>query len=305
MLLRFVNYCYNASLRYESTIPENRTFINKILFRLFSLVSVQIIQTILWLKYNVIKSSVSPLVDDGLAPIVSLTSFPKRIGSVCYVIYSLYMQTVLPGKIILVLTKEEFPGGMEEVPLALRNLLGKGLKIVFVEYNLRPHNKYYYSLKNYPNREVITIDDDLFYWPNTIKQLVNLHTEFNNCVCANSAVRLRYANSTLTLTNDCSPKFLEDTNVARGVFGVLYPKNFRSDELFNIDNIRKLSLNADDLWLKAQALNLGVGVVKVNAYPVPFFLSGSQTTSLMQSNVDRNENEAQWNKLVDYYKFTV
>ena len=40
--------------------------------------------------------------------VVSLTSFPKRIDTVDIVIKSMFKQTVIPDKILLYLSKEEF-----------------------------------------------------------------------------------------------------------------------------------------------------------------------------------------------------
>ena len=45
--------------------------------------------------------------------VVSLTSFPFRIPSLHLVIKSLMKQEKLPGRILVCLTKQEFPGGFD------------------------------------------------------------------------------------------------------------------------------------------------------------------------------------------------
>ena len=41
--------------------------------------------------------------------IVSMTTFPERFNDVFYALYSIFKQDILPNKIILWLSKEQFP----------------------------------------------------------------------------------------------------------------------------------------------------------------------------------------------------
>lgn len=48
--------------------------------------------------------------------IVSLTSFPQRIGEIQYTLYSLLKQTCKPDAVILWLAEDEFPNREKDIP---------------------------------------------------------------------------------------------------------------------------------------------------------------------------------------------
>ena len=56
--------------------------------------------------------------------IVSLTSYPPRIGCVHRVVESLIRQTVRADEIILYLSRDEFPDGEADLSVELRKLVG-------------------------------------------------------------------------------------------------------------------------------------------------------------------------------------
>ena len=76
--------------------------------------------------------------------IVSLTSFPARIGVVWMVVESLMHQTLKPHKIILWLSKEQF-STIESLPKKLLAQRERGLEIRLVDGDIRSHKKYIYA----------------------------------------------------------------------------------------------------------------------------------------------------------------
>ncbi|MBQ7454521.1 MAG: glycosyltransferase family 2 protein [Selenomonadaceae bacterium] len=122
--------------------------------------------------------------------IVSLTSYKPRINDVKYAIYSLLNQTFPPDKLILWLDEDSFPQREKNLPHDLLELKKFGLTINWCE-NLRPHTKYFYTLKNYPDDIIVTADDDIFYRPDWLKILYDEHTKFPNCLIAHRCHRLR------------------------------------------------------------------------------------------------------------------
>ena len=95
--------------------------------------------------------------------IVSLTSYPDRIYDIHYCLYSLLNQNFKPDKLILWLSKEEFPKLDENLPSRILKLKKHGLEIKWTEKNFRSYNKLIHSLKEYPNEIIVTADDDIFY----------------------------------------------------------------------------------------------------------------------------------------------
>ena len=78
--------------------------------------------------------------------IVSLTSFPLRIGRLWIVIETLLRQKVQPDKIILWLAKSQFPNGDFDLPKKLLKQTKRGLEIRFVDEDIRSYKKFYYTL---------------------------------------------------------------------------------------------------------------------------------------------------------------
>lgn len=89
--------------------------------------------------------------------IISLTSYPKRIGYVWMTIETLLRQDVLPEKIILYLSKRQFPKQYDDLPANLLKLQNRGLEIIFVDDDLRSHKKYYYAMTEFPDKCVLTV----------------------------------------------------------------------------------------------------------------------------------------------------
>ena len=78
--------------------------------------------------------------------IVSLTSYPKCIRMAFDVIRSLEQQTKLPDKVVLYLSKEEFPE-QKFAPDVIPYTGKLDFMIRWVDGNLKPHKKYFYAFQ--------------------------------------------------------------------------------------------------------------------------------------------------------------
>lgn len=246
--------------------------------------------------------------DDSSSFVVSLTSFPARIGKIWITIESIYRQTVKPKRILLFLSKSEFPNATIDLPLNIKRYMSRGLKVVFVEDNLMPHKKYLYAFKmvlegTADYNEVITIDDDEFYMPDTIERLMNLHMEFPNAVCANKVRRIRL-NKDYQEWNYVYEKQSPRHNLLPiGVGGVLYPARcFKDMRMYDVELIKQLCLRADDLWLKAFEIINNIPVVSGDYEKPSIDILGSQSFSLMATNTSNQasiNNNTQWKAIVE------
>lgn len=124
--------------------------------------------------------------------IVSFTSFPRRIGKVWLVVESLLHQSVLPDKILLYLSKEQFPDELNSLPDNLLSLQDNLFEIKFVEGDLRSYKKFIYAFQEYPDAYIVTVDDDVFYPKDMISSLVEAHKAHEDCVIARYAHRMTY-----------------------------------------------------------------------------------------------------------------
>lgn len=102
--------------------------------------------------------------------IVCLTSFPARINKIWLVVECLLRQSCPPTKIILYLSKEQFPS-LDKLPAQLLKYRESCLEIKLVEGDLRSHKKYWYALTDYSNSPIITVDDDIIYSSDTLNLL--------------------------------------------------------------------------------------------------------------------------------------
>lgn len=240
--------------------------------------------------------------------IVSLTSYPARIGKVWVTAASLLDQTVKPKRVVLWLAREQFPDGKQGLPANLTRLEERGLDIRFCEEDLRSHKKYYYAFREFPDQYILTADDDIIYPPRHIEKLWDKQQEFPGCICC-------HYGHVITFKEDGSIAPYEDWRggvdgytkpslrlMPVGCNGVLYPPHSMPEELFNKENIRKYCLSADDIWLKAMGVLNGVGAVTCNQGALVYFgVPGAGKTGLYRENTSgQRNNEAIRNVFSNY-----
>lgn len=239
--------------------------------------------------------------------IISLTSFPARINTVWMTIYCLFQQKVMPGHIILTLSLEDFPKGLQDLPSKLLRLQDKGLEIKFVKENLKPHKKYYYVMKENPNSTVITVDDDMLYRDDMLYELLKLHEIYPHAVCANTVSKIGYSRNEKVFLPYADWEWVfsfkpvdSHSLMPIGVNGVLYPPHSveKASILFDKGKIEKLALTTDDLWLKCCELIANVKVCGNSYYCTPPRIPSTASTALTLTNTgDNGRNDIQWNLL--------
>lgn len=267
--------------------------------RFFAGVAASLCRWRVYLQYRLFFRHYPEPLDGSGDIIVSLTTYPARIGRLWMVIDLLMRQTVRPAEIVLNLYEGDFPD--RKLPDSLLPYIYRGLTVLWCPENLKPHLKYHYVFLREADtveRNVVTVDDDLFYAPDTVERLANLHKRFPDAVCANIARRItdnRYSRWR-SLNKPSGPS---KRNFALGFGGVLYPASFyrEAGELYDRETVRKICLGADDLWLKHIESKVGVGVTTGSFMAVPPAVPFSQKTSLSSENVARHRNDKIWRRL--------
>lgn len=200
-----------------------------------------------WYYHNIKKKSISS--PEEADYVVSLTTYPARVGNVWRVIEMAANQRGIKEKyaICLYLIKSEFEG--IDLPAKIKELQARGLTVKFNEENLKCHNKYFYAFKDYPEKTVITIDDDLQYNHHTISELIKKNKEYPDCIIYNRGNRILknepYNNWPFVENMTCPQQDVFPT----GVGGVLYPPHCCNEFVTDMEVIKKTCLRADDLWL--------------------------------------------------------
>jgi hypothetical protein len=190
--------------------------------------------------------------------VVNLTSFPARIHEVHYALLSILSQSLLPKRINLWLSLEEFPLGLDSLPETLLKMVDLGVHIEWTD-NLKSYKKLIPALINYPNAIHITADDDVFYGVDWLKELFGEYAQHGDeFIYAHRAHKIRYNQSGFENYDSWDreipqgpPSFL---NVATGVGGVLYPPSSLSLQVNSPELFMSHSPTSDDLWFWVMAL---------------------------------------------------
>lgn len=238
--------------------------------------------------------------------VASLTSFPKRINGVENAIKSIMLQTVQPDRVILWLADSQFPN--KQLPENLKALMNVGLEVRYCE-DLRPHKKYYYCLQEQLDDElVITFDDDLIYHPHTIEYLIKKHEEYPSCIVCSQVLRITSDgkggimpyDSWMGLCDGHEPPHPLNTPLTGS--GCLYPKGLMPKETYNKENIFKMALNTDDLWIYVMSKLSGINIVSPDKVARTFTtITKTQQVHLAQFNCIQNGNDDVFNTLLQYY----
>lgn len=250
----------------------------------------------------------------GTKTIVSLTSYGRRVQKniVYYTLISLLKQTILPDKIILWLDRDNW--NEDILPIKLKRLKEKGVEIRFCE-DIKSYTKLIPALKEFPESNIITVDDDVIYKKNIIESLIKVHIKNPKkiiCRIAKFPISIDH-NSFMTYNKWIPPYTLPlhyDYIMPLGVSGVLYPPGTLFKDVTNYNLAKELSPLADDLWFwimakinKTNHIVIGqtedVGCSFDDLYQ--FFHKGS---ALTHSNSKENKNDIQLKALMDYYNLT-
>ncbi|MBQ3784440.1 MAG: hypothetical protein II838_13545 [Lachnospiraceae bacterium] len=234
--------------------------------------------------------------------IVSLTSFGRRVNSVCYAIESLMQQVKKANRIVLWLGEKDYNG---LIPYSLRKQEERGLEIRRTK-DIRSYTKIIPSLKEFPDDVIITIDDDIMYDFDVIGNLIASYQKNPKGIHACRCHIIKYkSNGDIMPYNkwqwssfDAQNNF---NNFFTGVGGVLYPPNSFDSEVFNEKVFLDICKTADDVWLNAMARKKGTMIVKVptkNALGEDYVeLQDVQDMALNTVNVASSHNDVQLQKV--------
>lgn len=217
--------------------------------------------------------------------IVSLTSYGFRLPFCFFTLKSLANQTVLPERIILWLTEAD----LSNLPLSY-----KKLPTDLIEYRscdeLRSYKKLVPALESFPDSYIVTADDDWYFWPTWLEELINAHNFEERNITCHRAHRITFDESHKVRSYQdwdrlygqrvaCDP-LIFPTNGAGTLFppGALDPKFNREDIFLN------LAPSADDMWFYFM-LRLNNGMARTTGcLNKEFNWPGSQRETLWEKN---------------------
>ena len=235
--------------------------------------------------------------------IVSLTSYPKRFGSVFLAIESLLNQTLQPDKIILWLAEEEVE--QNPLPLNLTKLKSRGLEIRIVKENITSYKKLIFAIEQFPHCLIVTCDDDAMYPKWFLQNLYRSYQQHPDCISAYRC-RLMRKTSARQLAPYNHWQFATNKRACYELFhtgsgGALFPPGALNEKTSH-RIFMQLCPSADDVWFKAMSLLNQTKTVMVNDKSMEFpqiTIQGSQQNALWKANVEKNDEQIK--KVFDHF----
>jgi hypothetical protein len=232
--------------------------------------------------------------------IISLTSIPSRLSVLHLTIKSLLDQKISFEKIVLWLHQDL----KNDLPAALEKLQGKRFEIRYCA-TTEPHRKLVETLKLYPDRVIVTCDDDMMYPDDWLARLLESWRHTPDDIVAHRCRKIRIEDGEILPYRTWhaeSPGESSILTLSVGWGGVLFPPGSLDDRVLDRDAYMRLSPKADDLWFKAMSALKGTAMRKTrDPYPAPVPIIAPQSFSLAKKNIGEDYNRVQLLALAKEY----
>jgi len=286
------NYTKDGSRAREWFYEE----IGKIFFGLpvFYDVRAELIGKPLYYFIQIAKESAEENFDMSYFPkvIVSLTSYPKRIGTVHKAVETLLKQTILPDKIILWLADSEFPEKEKELPSELLSLQSNIFEIRWTK-DIKSYKKLIPALEFFSDEIIITFDDDIFYENNRVELLLRAYRLKPDCIHTHRVTLIEYKSPEDITITPASQKFYLLPSYLHKLgsgAGCLFPPNCFYKDITREDLFMKLAPTNDDIWFWMMGILNGYKVNLVeNHIDYLDYIPGTQDEALWKIN-NKGEN---------------
>jgi hypothetical protein len=207
-------------------------------------------------------------------------------------------QSVRPDRVILWLAEAD----RQALPTAVASLQREGLEIRCCD-DLQSFNKIIPTLSSYPEADIVTADDDLYYWSDWLKELLAAAERFPGNVVAHRLHKVVFDEQGIRPYKEWLQSIEDQTedprNFATGGLGALYPAGCFHPEVLNRAAFMQLCPKADDVWLYWMVRRNGrFEMHSGTRYGLVSWYS-SQKAGLWEQN--KNENDTQINAMIKAY----
>ncbi|MEW6169673.1 MAG: glycosyltransferase family 2 protein [Pseudomonadota bacterium] len=239
--------------------------------------------------------------------VVSLTSYPRRYSTLHYTIGCLLGQSVRADRIVLWIAHED----RAWLPPKVLALERQGLDISFCE-DLRSYKKILPLLAEESHAFIVTADDDTWYPPDWLAQLLAHSRCQPGRIVAHRARAIKTDEAGFPAPYRCwelvsggnapGRGIAPERILPNGVGGVLYPPGALHSEAAVLQNILQLAPHADDLglyWIWRMN-GLLASVVDGEKFAVANW-PDTQDRTLMDINVHGHGNDRQMQALVAHF----
>ncbi|MBV8625226.1 MAG: hypothetical protein JO174_17240 [Herbaspirillum sp.] len=238
--------------------------------------------------------------------VVSLTSYPPRFGTLHLTLMSLLGQTFAPARIVLWIAHQD----MDQLPASVTALTRHGLEIRACD-DLRSYKKLIPQLQCDPESIIVTADDDVHYWRNWLKELVDAYQPGQREVIAHRVHRVRLGSDGLPLPYtqweySIADFKSDDLHFPTGIGGVLYAPGILGEEVLREDEFMQLCPRGDDIWFWWMARRNGARFRRApsaNRDSYFYCWDGSQECALWGDNLTGNYNDIQIAAMIERFGF--
>jgi hypothetical protein len=236
--------------------------------------------------------------------IVSLTSYPPRFGTLALTLRGLLRQTVKADHTILWIADADIP----LLPKEVSDLQKAGLEIRPTA-DIKSYKKIIPALEAFPEAFICTADDDLYYWPTWLEELIEGASTTDRvvtCHCAHEITADAQGNFRpyREWIFDVPGRGKLDHLFPTGAGGVLYPPGVLTHNAEDKEAALSLCPHGDDIWLYWMGRRNGASYRTVGR-PQREFISwrGSQEQALWYQNILRGDNDEQLRKIAEKYGY--
>lgn len=242
--------------------------------------------------------------------IVSLTSFPAAIPYAVQAIRSVLEGSLLPDRIVLYLDTQKFPGGVLPQELEMLKAECPIFEVRFDPAEIRSYKKLIPALRDFPDDIIVTIDDDIHYHRDMLRELVHTHKQQPDAIIAH---RVRQAKLNRPYKEWRKYKWYDfvfkkfhfnHLAMQTGVGGVLYPPHSLDESMLNPELFTAIAPTVDDIWFWLAAVSKGTYVIPVPGWrPKIVEIGKPSEVSLKTVNLkpgdDRNREALE--KIIEHY----
>lgn len=234
---------------------------------------------------------------------VSLTSYPARFRTLANTLKCLLMQSAAPQGVLLWIAE----GDLDRLPAEVLQLKPYGLQIASCR-DIRSYKKIIPALEKQRDAFWVTADDDCYYGPRWLEQLVRAWTPYSREVICHRAHRIRVDAQGAPLPYlswelELRAESVHTENFMTGVGGVLYPPGCFATEVTDEALFQRLCPGCDDVWLWWMLRRQGFWVRKIGPAWTAIHWPDSQASSLYAENVLESGNDHAVRNMVAHFGF--
>lgn len=253
------------------------------------------------------KFSLTPPTNDKGRLIITLTSFPARISKLHLVCEGLLRQSCKPDMVIVWLSKLQF-SSLEVLPKKLLKLQQRGVQINLVDDDIRSHKKYFYTLSEFTEDQILIVDDDILYRSTMVEDLMKYCEKYPNSIIAQYGRKVENMADKPDSYEHWKQIKNSEKDTDRDVFfgsggGTLIPPHSLYRDVLDKELFLKFTPTADDVWLNAMARLQGTNIVKTKYFSsnLELIYKKNKTLASVNNTSHRNMNDVQIENLSNHY----